>query len=129
MGLRFQPTPPVGGHNLMTLIMSPLNYFNPRPPCGGDLIPQPVVILLPISIHAPREGRPSTVIGIGACCYFNPRPCVWGDLLSMMLNTISCIFQPTPPVWGATDDHLIILVIADISTHAPCVGATRGTGP
>ena len=56
----FNPRPPRGGRHSHGRFQSVYPYFNPRPPRGGRLPRMFVtILLLVISIHAPREGGDS----------------------------------------------------------------------
>ena len=59
----FQSTPPVWGATLSPHFCSlSLQYFNPRPPCGGRLyLETGSISKVIISIHAPRVGGDFTV--------------------------------------------------------------------
>ena len=169
----FNPRPPCGGRRLMDYPEGPAEeHFNPRPPCGGrrSLESQnracplfqstpPVwgatrghvddVVLLHISIHAPRVGgdhfptanaykskdfnprppcggrhtRPGLVLGAPG---FQSTPPVWGATPQMTQRAADELFQSTPPVWGATRIRPLEVAWMTISIHAPRVGGDDG---
>ena len=74
--------PRVGDDILFSPQSPPIEYFNPRPPCGGRPPPyfSPYNFLV-ISIHVPRVGD---------------------DVCKTWVLMISARFQSTSPVWGTT---------------------------
>ena len=72
----FNPRPPCGGRRSIVRTFSSPSYFNPRPPCGGRRGGhQEQNDALDISIHAPRVGGDSSRRHRrSAGQYFNPRP-------------------------------------------------------
>ena len=78
--------------------------FNPRPPRGGRLGYSPtLIVIVSISIHAPREGgdgRGRQAVRLRND--FNPRPPRGGRLLISRTVIQTIAFQSTPPARGAT---------------------------
>ena len=144
----FQSTPPVRGATPASMYCTARpGYFNPRPPCGGRLLEQPVAPLradfnprppcggrhggyhvcddaLEISIHAPRAGgdREHSAPPIAAQGNFNPRPPCGGRPRNLAPCGREQTFQSTPPVRGATASLYSTLTQDDISIHAPRAG-------
>mgnify|MGYP006911765297 CR=1 FL=1 len=122
----FQSTPPVRGATKSGSAITLYCYnFNPRPPCGGRLLEQPVAPLradfnprppcggrhggyhvcddaLEISIHAPRAGgdREHSAPPIAAQGNFNPRPPCGGRPFCAILAHVVHYFNPRPPCGG-----------------------------
>ncbi len=96
--------PRAGGDVLPRPRDTPIQSFNPRPPCGGRLVRQGISLWLDkVSIRAPRAGgdvRSSSISGTGPC--FNPRPPCGGRLSTSTASTAQSPFQSAPPVRGAT---------------------------
>ena len=100
--LSFQPTRPLRGATLLTLIrFASLLYFNPRAPCGARPTRHPLIFNL-ITFQPTRPLRGATYINL---------PIDKGQL-----------FQPTRPLRGATKHELERRLSNNISTHAPLAG-------
>ena len=100
--LSFQPTRPLRGATLLTLIrFASLLYFNPRAPCGARPTRHPLIFNL-ITFQPTRPLRGAT--GLTGLRY--------GSL----------VFQPTRPLRGATKHELERRLSNNISTHAPLAG-------
>ena len=122
--------------------------FNPRAPCGARLLQVDLPLLLVgISIHAPRVGRDTVyflqvwaedvfqstrpVWGATlvlepnqACGLFQSTRPVWGATTSLPLGERPIIFQSTRPVWGATMESLTRLIESIFQSTRPVWGAT-----
>ena len=100
----FNPRPPRGGRRRPCLPKAHNRYFNPRPPRGGRLGYSPtLIVIVSISIHAPREGgdgRGRQAVRLRND--FNPRPPRGGRLLISRTVIQTIAFQSTPPARGAT---------------------------
>ena len=100
----FQSTPPRRERRRLPAARRPRRSFNPRPREGSDnLGPNPIGILIRVSIHAPAKG--ATLLGLTRLCRrtcFNPRPREGSDhrLIGERAGTVA------------------------VSIHAPAKGAT-----
>ena len=105
-----------------------MSDFNPRPPCGGRQLGQPLFAsALLISIHGPRVGAD----GKGAVTYidqflFQSTAPVWGPTQIGIRAQIQHLFQSTAPVWGPTKSVEGTARGLNISIHGPRVGADCG---
>ena len=131
-------------------IVSALDDFNPRSPCGERPAAQKKMLeTYEISIHAPRVGSDELETAIGeaedisihaprvgsdhihrhghaAPKGFQSTLPVWGATKAILTSLRAMvIFQSTLPVWGATQHAAPIGIVEDISIHAPRVGSDR----
>ena len=124
-GHGFQSTRPVWGATCPPPASSRRpRDFNPRAPCGARPLPaRRHVVVVQISIHAPRVGRDYQLCKLGCAGQdFNPRaPCGARPRMRRQLSLPST-FQSTRPVWGATNAMISKGITAKISIHAPRVG-------
>ena len=144
--------PRVGSDGEHHLPRHPAPDFNPRSPCGERPQKNPdfgmsilfqstlpvwgatigdraAVVVVAISIHAPRVG--SDVDSVPTAFYkirdFNPRsPCGERPVILQRERARKVEFQSTLPVWGATGAVSPQLLIGTISIHAPRVGSDGG---
>ena len=168
--LNFNPRSPCGERHLPTRPGLLYKYFNPRSPCGerqdqtsrktpekrfqstlpvwGATIGIILVVLLPpISIHAPRVGSDVILMQSGFWTVFQSTLPVWGATVSEIIHAARRVpisihaprvgsdqdtldagaehreFQSTLPVWGATPVFPDETVGNKISIHAPRVGS------
>ncbi len=108
-----------------------LTDFNPRAPCGARLLVESfIVVLLSISIHAPRVGRDLVVqIDRAVLSLFQSTRPVWGATQLSYRRDRTGKFQSTRPVWGATLSHSVDLQIwGNFNPRAPCGARHQGEG-
>ena len=146
---RFQSTLPVGGATRS--VCYPDAYagnFNPRSPWGERraCLQKPFNLCtfqstlpvggatgsqadgkqnIKISIHAPRGGSDSPIVGKNSpIIYFNPRS-PWGERLRIFrLFRRHPLFQSTLPVGGATTNTTQIVSLQEFQSTLPVGGAT-----
>ena len=122
--LSFQPTRPLRGATLLTLIrFASLLYFNPRAPCGARPTRHPLIFNL-ITFQPTRPLRGATYINlpIDKGQLFQPTRPLRGATGLTGLRYGSLVFQPTRPLRGATKHELERRLSNNISTHAPLAG-------
>ena len=124
----FQSTLPVGGATPSRLLTRRRpRRFQSTLPVGGAtlLLLLSLLLLLPISIHAPRGGSDSCMQQANTrTANFNPRS-PWGERHASVFETLrSKLFQSTLPVGGATFDIGNRLVIEKFQSTLPVGGAT-----
>ena len=145
--MRFQSTSPVRGTTrTSSAAFTSKTHFNPRPPCGGRQVTEPLTLGLLefqstspvrgttaeaamgsdwhiISIHVPRAGDdPCGTLRRRCCRYFNPRPPCGGRQGRHHAPERSGRFQSTSPVRGTTLAERCGGVVVDISIHVPRAG-------
>ena len=121
----FNPRSPHGERP--TLCRSPLlrRHFNPRSPHGERLAADADVRhFAHISIHAPRTGSdPISSQKSSKCTDFNPRS-PHGERRGCFVGmSFTTQFQSTLPARGATRPVRLLVVVDDISIHAPRTGS------
>ena len=126
--LPFQPTRPLRGATLLTLIrFASLLYFNPRAPCGARPTRHPLIFnLITFQPTRPLRGATTNYRDHLRPCKFQPtRPLRGATVFSIRLILVP-IFQPTRPLRGATDcpNDFSLFKVAFQSTR-PLRGATR----
>ena len=107
---------------LMTILHQ---NFNPRAPRGARLCRAPAApYSIPISIHAPREGRDCRLTPYRSCIAMISihAPREGRDSIRSVLPCILPAFQSTRPARGATVANAGNWIITDISIHAPREG-------
>ena len=102
--------------------------FNPRAPCGARRrLFVTALILVDVSIHAPRAGRdlPKHNVSLPHHVFQSTRPVRGATLLEDVLPRHER-FQSTRPVRGATVVTRRVLVVIGVSIHAPRAGRDAG---
>ena len=142
----FNPRAPCGARRAATGGWQSILHFNPRAPCGARLqVIQHGIVLLGISIHAPRAGRDrqqfhpqahqrdfnprapcgarrSTQRASGNFSHFNPRAPCGARRPPRTGRSSASRFQSTRPVRGATQSGADLPPLGQISIHAPRAG-------
>ena len=126
---RFNPRPRTGGDASRCPARLTAGGFNPRPRTGGDRGCQKSPRADAVSIHAPARGATpvSFLPGARGLC-FNPRPRTGGDLYYRLSSPHLLRFNPRPRTGGDEKQGVKLLLISDVSIHAPARGATKCMG-
>ena len=103
--------------------------FQSTPPARGATVGDPDALqLVPISIHAPREGGDRRLCGWNALqtLHFNPRPPRGGRQSGVISSPSGTGFQSTPPARGATFKAMeTLLYNYKFQSTPPARGATH----
>ena len=114
----FQSTLPCGSDSAFRRPRQEQGYFNPRSLAGATSFSFRFGKLFRISIHAPLRERPGCSSAFSSSTYFNPRSLAGATIYNIWYNSSRQYFNPRS-LAGATNQGNRILIIFDISIHAP----------
>ena len=126
--ISFNPRPHMGGDRFSAYCTSRDIGFNPRPHMGGDSGKRKKVLsaeeFQSTPPHGGRLDKGHDWRHPGVC--FNPRPHMGGDLHTDRLRRDRSRFNPRPHM-GGDQDKTKLMLLHNVSIHAPTWGATHKT--